>query len=247
MLDRICEMLKLCDGDKPVFPSTILFNENWMLRLVLDWCSQHSDECETLRHLPGSRWFSEGLLPSAFLARKRGDALAETWTHADGLIGHFAVGNIGKGDVMLLPDAAQFTVVEGKMFSPLSKGTKRVVSFDQAARSVACIAETLRRGQRSPDSMVLLSFVVVAPASQIAANVFTDKLTPDSIKQKVTLRVEGYEGQRDAWMKDWFLPTLAKVKIRSFSWEDVIQCVSRVDDEYGHELQRFYSNCLKYN
>ena len=247
MFERICEMLKLCDGEKPVFPPTLLFNENWMLRLVLDWCSQHPDECETLRYLPGSRWFSGGLLPSAFLARKRGDVLAETWTHADGLIGHFAIGSAGKGDVMLLPDATQFTVVEGKMFSPLSRETKRIANFDQAARSVACIAETLRRGQRSPNRMSLLSFVVVAPASQIAAGLFADKLTSDSIKQNVTLRVAAYEGQRDTWMNDWFLPTLSKAKISTLSWEDSIQCVSRVDDEYGRELERFYDNCLKFN
>ena len=37
--------------------------------------------------MTADKWYSEALLPSAFLARVREDKLAEFWTHADGVIG----------------------------------------------------------------------------------------------------------------------------------------------------------------
>jgi hypothetical protein len=81
--------------------------------------------------IPGAR------LPSPFLARSRRDPLGESWTHADGAVGHFTVGSIGKGDLALEPPATQFIVVEAKMFSGRSPGVKNAPRFDQAARLAA--------------------------------------------------------------------------------------------------------------
>ncbi len=50
----------------------------------------------------------------------------------------------------MIPTATQFVVAEGKMYSPLSPGVTHARYFDQAARTVACIAEVLRRGKRTP-------------------------------------------------------------------------------------------------
>ncbi len=80
---RIAELLSMAEGHERVFPTTGLYNEGWMLRLVIDWFSRNSQvECD-IQFLKGSRWYSEALLPSAFFARQRGDKLAESWTHAD--------------------------------------------------------------------------------------------------------------------------------------------------------------------
>lgn len=52
-----------------------------MLRLLLDWLV----DCEASSIIPvapGARWYSEALLPSPF----RGDSLAESHTHADGVV-----------------------------------------------------------------------------------------------------------------------------------------------------------------
>ena len=75
-----------------VFPATDLNNEGWMLRLVVDCglVETLNVECD-IRFLKGSRWYSEALLPSAFFARQWGDKLAESWTLADGVIGHFEI------------------------------------------------------------------------------------------------------------------------------------------------------------
>lgn len=139
--ERIAELLSMSVGPGRVFPPTELYNEGWMLRLVLDWFSRTPDCNYELRFLDGSGWYSEALLPSAFLSRKRGDVLAESWTHADGVVGHFSIGENGAGDLSLKDGATQFVVVEAKMFSKLSAGVTNARYFNQAARNVACIAE----------------------------------------------------------------------------------------------------------
>jgi hypothetical protein len=72
-IDRITKLLEKCGTPTGVVPPTELYNEGWMLRLVLDWFASHSDGTHALSFLPGSRWFSEAQLPSAFLPRTRPD------------------------------------------------------------------------------------------------------------------------------------------------------------------------------
>ena len=147
---RIKAMLEECEAGNPSFPPNVLFNESWLLRIVIDWFERHGGDRYPLSHLPGSRWFSEAWLPSAFLPRYRGDRLAESRTHADGVIGHFTIGDPGTAGLALAADARQFVVIEGKLFNRLSAGVKNAPYYDQAARSVACIAEALRRAGRDP-------------------------------------------------------------------------------------------------
>jgi hypothetical protein len=77
-LGAIQRMLRAASGGRPLFPPTLLYNEGWLLRLVLDWFSRHDVQGHPLSFGAGARWFSEALLPSAFLARHRGDRLAES-------------------------------------------------------------------------------------------------------------------------------------------------------------------------
>lgn len=162
MPGRIADMMRIASSDTPRFPPTTLYNESWMLRLTLDCLVEHPGASAPLPVEAGAGWYSEGLLPSAFLPRFRGDPLGESYTRADGVIGHFSVGHKGKGDLFLRDGATQFTVVEGKMFSRLSKSVTNAPDFDQAARNVACIAETLHRANRAPGSLSHVGFFVVA-------------------------------------------------------------------------------------
>ena len=164
---RIAELLSMAKDPDRVFPATDLYNEGWMLRLVIDWFSRniHTD-CD-VRFLTGSRWYSEALLPSQFLARQRGDKLAESWTHADGVIGHFDIGKGADSDLTLSKGATQLVVTEAKMFSKLSSGVTNAKYFNQAARNVACIAEVASRADIEPDSFEDIAFYVVAPKIRI--------------------------------------------------------------------------------
>ena len=67
-------MLEACEAGRPPFPPNVLFNEGWLLRIVVDWFERHGGDRYPLSHASGSRWFSEAWLPSAFLPRYRGAA-----------------------------------------------------------------------------------------------------------------------------------------------------------------------------
>jgi hypothetical protein len=247
IIKRILQMLQACETPEHHFPLTDLFNENWMLRIVLDWFATHGKHYSLVPVLAGSRWYSEALLASAFLATFRGDPNSESYTHADGVIGHFNIGGSGKGDLVVKPKAKQFTVIEAKMFSRLSTGVKNAGYYDQAARTVACMAEVLRLANRRPEDMSRLSFYVVAPQAQIDQGLFSRQISKESIQRKVERRVSAYEGKKDQWFQDWFMPLLAKMSVESLSWEAILQYISDKDRKFGIEAQKFYQNCLKHN
>jgi len=122
-LDRIYGMLKIAHTESTVFPPTILYNEGWMLRILL---SLHAEgtECLPFTVQPGARWFSEAQIGSPFLPRFRGDPLAEQRTHLDGVFGHFDFQSGTKTGLVLTPDSTQLVVTEAKMFSPYPRARR---------------------------------------------------------------------------------------------------------------------------
>jgi hypothetical protein len=186
-------------------------------------------------------------LYSAFLQRYRGDKLAESLTRADGAIGHFVVGEQGRTDLALLPNAKHFVVLEAKMFSKLSSGVTNASYFDQASRNVACIAEVLRLAGRHPVELHRLGFYVLAPESQIANGVFARRMDRAAIQQKVERRVNEYAGEKDAWFEDWFQPTIQHIEISTISWEELIHTIEQYDPPSGNGMSNFYEKCLQFN
>jgi hypothetical protein len=247
VIERIISMLEACTTETPLFPPTELYNEGWLNRLIVDWFSTHPVPSHPLDFSHGAQWFSEALLPSAFLARHRGDPLAESWTHADAVVGHFLIGERGKGDLSLLPSATQFVVVEAKLFSTLSPGVTHARYFDQAARTVACIAEALNRAQRPPSQVEHLGFYVLAPDSQIESAVFAKQMDRGSIQRRVERRVDAYEGAKSDWYAQWFLPTFQHLEIAVISWEDLIARVRHQDPTSAGSLEAFYHRCIEFN
>ena len=244
---RIKAMLEACAVGDPPFPPNVLFNEGWLLRIILDWFERHGGDRYPLSPSAGARWFSEAWLPSAFLPRFRGDRLAESRTHADAVIGHFTIGDPGTAGLALLPDARQFAVIEGKLYNRLSAGVKNAPYYDQAARSVACMAEALRRAERDPVLMDDLTYLIVGPRARIDDGAFVWDTSTDAISRKVRRRVEDYAGERDAWFRDWFEPTLRRIDVRSLAWEDLIEAVSFHSPEDGQVIDAFYGECLRFN
>lgn len=250
-LERIRRMLQLSSGSNRLFPATIFYSEGWLLRLVLDWFSQGALNGHFLSFRAGARWFSEALLPSQFFARRRGDRLAEGWTHADGVIGHVAIGDSSLADTKLIGGATQLLVTEAKLFSLLSPRVTNAAYFDQAARNVACIAEVLHRSGRTPEQVSSLGFLLLAPSEQIALNLFKTQMSPQSIEQKVSRRVAEYDSpdkeEKEIWLQEWFLPTLRQAKIECVSWERIIDDIKAADSQFATELADFYAHCLKFN
>jgi hypothetical protein len=247
IVERIKAMLEACEAGTAAFPPTELYNEDWLLRIILDWFSRHGGDRYPLSPLPGARWFSQAWLPSAFLSRYRGDRLAEARTHVDGVIGHFVVGDPGTAALSLMPEARQFVVFEAKLFARLSAGVRNAPYYDQAARSVACIAETLRRAEIAPEEMEELAFILLAPQARLDDGIFEWDLALDAICRKVRRRVEDYAGERDPWFRDWFEPTQRRIEVRSLSWEDIVEFIAFHRPEDGLVIDSFYGQCLRFN
>ena len=247
-IERIAALLERCGGPEKNFPPADLYNEGWMLRLVLDWLSCNPGIDHDLAFETTDKWYSEALLPSAFLPRVRGDKRAESWTHADGVIGDFVIGKNRQGDLSLVEDAVRILVTEAKMFSKLSSGVKNASYFNQAARNVACIAELICRAQIFPSSLKNISFFVIAPESQINDGVFAEYMAPESIRNTVERRISDYrEPEKDKWFKDWFIPTLEEIQIREISWEELCRLINQHDSAFGVQLDVFYGKCLEFN
>jgi predicted RNase H-like nuclease len=247
MPDAIVDLIRLSGVEQRVFPATEYFNETWMLRIVLDWFSKHQLKDHPLSFARGCRWFSEGLIPTQFLPRSRKDPLGESWTHADGIIGHVDVGAGGRADVRLTQTASHLSCVEAKMFSKLSAGVKNARYFNQCARYIACMAELLHRADRRPQKMEGLAFFIFAPQEQIDAGVFSTQSDPDHINETVKRRVSEYHGEKDSWYHQWFLATLKSVDIQCLGWESIADTILKNDPYYGNQIQTFYFRCLQYN
>ncbi|MEW6405905.1 MAG: hypothetical protein AB1649_29305 [Chloroflexota bacterium] len=244
VLNGIHKLIDTADSKRDNFPPTLLYNEGWLLRLALAWFARHKVRAHPLAFEKGATWFSEALLPSPFRPRHRGDRHAETRTHADGIIGHFSIGRSTKADARLLPDATQLIVVEAKMFSPLSSGTRNAPHFDQAARNVACVTELLGRANRRPSAMTSLAFFVVVPQSEIRAGAFTQKLDKTSIRAAVQARAELFMPELQVWMDEWFLPTLEAIRIGVLSWESIMDDIAPKDPKAFQSIKSFYERCL---
>ncbi len=244
MIERIRQLLELCDGKDTVMPPTELYNEGWLLRLVLDWFDRNRGRTKDhpLSFLPGARWYSEAMIPPPFLAERRGDPRAEAFTHADGVIGHFWIQPEERGEAVLEKDARQLVVVEAKLGSGLSKGVTNAPGYDQAARNVACMAEMLERAGADPGAMESLGFYVVAPQEQIEAGVFGGLVRKGSVREKVAERVAGYEGSKDGWFRERFEPVLERIELELLSWESVLACIESTAPSAG--LWQFYERCL---
>jgi len=246
-MDLLSNLITSFDPQNPNFRPTELYNESWMIKLVLREASKISVSEFPIGFLPGGNWFSEALLPSAFGARYQGDPLSESRTNADGVIGQITIGKRAKADLELEKDVTQFTVVEAKVGSPLSAGTSNAKYFDQAARNVACMAEVVARSGASLSDISRLDFVVLAPQAFIEKGTFAEEISPSSIRSKVERRVAEYEGQFDEWYEETFNPTMDRIKLYSLSWEESIDWIGDSAPDVVDDISKFYDLCLKFS
>jgi len=246
MMDLLSELISSFDPSTPHFRPTEIYNENWLMKLVFAQASSIADATFPLGFLPGSTWFSEGLLPTAFKARHQGDPLSEARTNADGAIGQIRIGAKAKADLELESHATQFTVVEAKVGSPLSKGTSNARYFDQAARNVACMAEVIARAGKEPSNFDRLEFIVLAPEYSIEKGTFSEEMSRSSIEGKVRKRVDAYEKELDEWFDESFTPLLDAIELRTLSWEDSIAWIREHKPGVADQLSEYYDLCLEF-
>lgn len=253
MFEKIIEIYKTIEktdiGNNNLQP-TFLYNEGWMLKLVLKWFFENKGNSYYLSMEKDSKWFSEALLSSKFLKEFRGDKLAESYTHADGVYGDFIIGENGIGDLYLKNNCKEFVVVEAKLFSRFSEGITNASNYNQAARNIACMCNIVVNSKQNPDK---ISFYAIIPNIQITEEpTFNKYLKIDHIKQTVLNRVTQYLNrenymEKKQWYIDHFLPFCDKINVKLLSWEEIIEYIHKSDSKYGEELMKFYEYCIMYN
>lgn len=259
--DRLISVLRSSEhAASSLFPPTEVFNEGWMLRLVLD-ALQHRQPLQLpLNFEPGARWCSEAQLTSPFGSRHKADLLSEGLTRADGVIGQFAFRAETQTGFQLASEATQFIVIEAKMFSNLSSGTKNAPGYNQAARNVACMAQEIARAGRAPESFSSVGFFVMAPIPTKRRAGFSNLeafLDPAQIRTAISRRIKAYEeasraeaASLRAWEARYFLPLVQclidRGSLKVVTWEACIDAVASVDGGAGEELSRFYERCLSF-
>lgn len=267
MYDEILSIMKSVDhaeASKSNISPTKVYNEGWMLRLVLRWLSNNREINYKFKFLQDSTWYSEALLSTKFKPKHRGDKLSELWTHADGVVGNFAIGKNGFGDLKLKENFKQFIVFEAKMFSKYSKGTKNAPSYNQAARIVACMCNTIKESLQSPQKIdtilhdnlsgnIKIAFYTVLPSEQIKNEPsFEENIKIENIVKVVKSRIDLYKDREDyqdyiSWFYNIFMPLSKIIKTELVSWEEIIDFIQIQDYHYGNNLRTFYNKCLDYN
>ena len=249
MIEKILHQLAQAEH----FPKTVFYNENWLLRIVLSWFSDHRDVPHPLQFHAASTWYSEALIPSRFLPRFKGDTLAEGHTHADGIIGQVSITDSSEFMAGIPKDITQLIVTEGKLGSRLAAGTTHVRWFDQAVRNVAALIYLVSENLDAPDNLSSFAFYVLAPEERIQQEAtFTTYMERGSIREKIVRRIDLYKDEADyqnlqEWYETWGIPLLERMDISLISWESILTVISQHDPSFGTELQDYYSTCLHYN
>lgn len=250
-VEQVISMIRSLGGKEGNLPSTYLYNEGWMLRLILQAASEQPLGSTIPVINSPSRWASEVKLYTPF-DETRGDA-SEGLTNADGVVGDFGRDEGTKSGLRLSDAPKRFEVFEAKMFSKLSKGVQAAANYDQAVRSIACMAQTLALAGKSPldETWERLGFWLVAPQDQIKRGIFSREMSPVSMRIKIEARIEQFTGQGreelELWREKYFEPLLQRLNdeatIQCVSWEDLIGAIS--DHARRCSIETFYKECIK--
>ncbi len=256
MFNEVKEILKSIEQTKNHnnnIPPTMLYNEGWLLRLILNWFSLNRQFKYKIQFDCDAHWYSEALLSSKFSPKYRGDKLAESYTHADGVTGNFSIGNKGMGDLKLAEDCKQFIVIEAKMFSKYSKGTKNAPEYNQVARTVSCMCHIISQSNQLLSTTKEVKFYTFLPKEQLKNEpTFNEYIMKKNISRVVKDRVKLYKGRSDyedkyKWFKKDYKRFIKQIVIENVSWEEIIEFIEKKDNKYYKKLLTFYNNCIYYN
>ena len=252
MFDIIHKIMESIDveGYRFINP-TIVYNEGWIMRLALFWFYENRNKNiqHPLAFNPSSRWYSEALLSTPFKATRRGDRLAENYTHADGVIGEFEIGGKGKSDLIVKNDCMLLKVVESKLFSKLSENVTNAKYYNQAARSFSCILNILKEQTMNVEKMQDVSFIVIGSRKIIEKEqTFEKYLDREYLYKIIDRRLSEYSVDSNV-RKEWepYYHTYRDyLKIHLVSWEEIIEYIRIYDLDYSNKMSGFYKECCSH-
>ncbi len=236
-MKTISTLIKSLSGKSPYMNPTEIYNEGWMTRLLVYYSVQENLRVRDVSFGELSNWTSEGLISSPFVFA---DKLREGYTHADMVLGDFSVNFENRGQISVNPEANLFGIIEAKMGSSLSKGTKHAPEYNQASRNIACIAfNTL-------ETDIPVFFGVAAPEATLQKHQIKDKLVMSSFISQIENRFNMYEDDHpiQKFREEVYTRSLA-VRTFMLSYEEWIDNFQ--GKQCYEELSDFYKSCLKWN
>jgi hypothetical protein len=229
---------------------TEFYNEGWLLKLLVYAVTGFGLKEHPLYVNEKDKFFSEGLLRSPFLTKGKKNRLAESHTHADGAIGNFTIGNDNSKGLLELK-GNKLNIFEAKINSGFSKKVTNAPFYNQAARYVACIAETINNADKIKVlNNLSIGFYLVLPKDKYETKNFKKFLDEDHILETVKRRVGLYKDEADykarrEWFEEIFSLVLEKIEIEHLFYEDVIAELQGY--KYIDEINDFYNACIKCN
>jgi len=243
-LMSLCAAPGACyEKGKPLV-ATEVYNEGWMLRLVV---AKLSETTEAELRLSGSDeqlnvwirmlcnaakegWCSEGRVFPLFSG--------ENSTCADGIVGNIS---LRKGKNWGFEcRSGNFAILEAKMGSALSAGVKNDKTFDQAARNVACAA-----GMEG-DGSIGHFFVFAPEESEHLGRII--ELVGDAAKNAIKHIENGTDGHslRDEFTRDEITARIRSMKsglrIGLIKWESLLEALP-----YDEFIDSFYTAAKRAN
>ena len=242
MLNIISEILEGCKTKNSNICPTILYNEGWMTRLLVKISINAKLKLRSVDFGKIRHWYSEGLLSSPFLKRNSKDKLAEGYTHADMALGDFHIDPLNRGIIRINGKNGIFGVIEAKMGSNLSQGTRNAPRYDQASRNLACIAfNTIKTSHR-------IFFAVVAPEKKIEEYEIEKQVNISTIARKIYKRFEMYKTDPKVYAyKEPLLNRVQKSTCLVLSYETWLKALKDSHCEHYSILNKFKNLCYKYN
>jgi len=240
MIQSVSKILERCISSETNINPTILYNEGWMIRLLVELSKQEKLKLPHVDFGCISNWYSEGLLSSPFLARRKHDKLAEGYTHTDIALGDFHVDPSNKGDIVMDGEDGIFGVIEAKMGSKLSSGTANAPEYDQASRNLACIAFNTLYTKHD------LYFAVAAPAEKILEHRFSDMVDVSRMVSKIAQRFDMYRDDHEvSSVKNQVLDRARGCTCFTISYEAWISEIKGRKERTF--LNEFKEQCYKFN
>lgn len=235
-MKEIIDIIKTIELDLPSINPTIIYNEGWMTRLLV---YQSVKEGLIIGQLDFSKirnWTSEALIGSPFI---RAPHSREGYTHADLVLGDFTIDYSDRGEVIVKDDAQIFGIIEAKMGSNLSQGTKYAANYNQASRNIACIAHS------TINCNCEIFFAIAAPKGRIQHHLIHSQIKMENVLDQINSRYGMYDEKfKDENKLNEVIERAKTCKSFILSYEEWID---NLEPSGRKVFEDFYSKSLKYN
>lgn len=258
MFKEINDIIELTgDIDKRILSPKLIYNEIFLLSVIMSWFKKqktfivNSDLdrkiCKAFQLIDDdARCYIDATLETPFKIRKKGekDPLAEVSSKVSGVVGHFNILYGKKKErIVLKPEAKQFIVLETTLDKPLKKGTKKFKTYNQVARDIGCMIQTLNRLENK--FLDYLGLFVIAPDEMLKDETFKTYTYKPNIEKLIISRQEGYFDNND--FIELFQKLFQRIDVDCIAYEDVLRFIKKNDSDYYDRLINFYELCLRYH